>query len=1140
MKKPRNTPEGWRSIFPRFDLKMKLSLLFLLTTILQLQAGLGYSQKTKITLDLNEVAISKVIDQIESVTDFKFFYSRGELDLDKKITVNVTEQSIESILKIMFPHNEVDYTIIDTQIVLKVSKGTQNGLQPAIQGSRKSTVVQFQVSGTVTDADGGPLPGASIVEKGTTNGVTADFDGNFTMAVTNEAAVLVVSYVGFVTKEIPLNGQTSILIGLMEDVSSLDEVVLIGYGSQKKSDLTGSVSNIKAKDLLDKPAVNVGQALSGKIAGVEAFTNSGRPDGKVSIRVRGNNSVSASNEPLFVVDGVIGVSNINLINPNNIESLEVLKDASATAIYGARGANGVILITTKRGIPLDGKSIISYDTYVSFGVLNKKQNLEFLNAQEWWSVYNTGFDNIQKYDPDGFAQGRYQRANPANLPNLFDASGNPIYDTDWEDETYRTAVSFNHQIGIRGGNEKTTYGFFLNYLDQEALMVNNYLKRYSGQVNIDSQVKDWLKMGVNASYNHSIGNDLYGNYVIKRLQQEALPIIPVKYPDGSWGSNRDFPGAVQDTPARYLEEMVNEISSSQFLSDLYLDFKITDDLGFKATFAVDNTHRKTNYYVGKNLIQFGGITNGGVAQISTEKQLYWQNENYFNYNVDFTDDSRLNVLLGLSWQQRNAELLGAEHRNFIDDFYQWHNIGLGTVVQPSSSSDWRWSLNSYFARANYVLKDKYLFTATGRYDGSSKFGKNNRYAFFPSFAFAWRVSEESFLQDHKYINSLKLRTSIGQTGNQEIGNYAYSQNLGSNNVIFGDEFHSTLYNSNFGNPDLKWETTTQLDFGLDISLLGNRVDLAMDYYHKITDDLLLNAPIPSSSGLPFVLKNIGSVKNTGFELAINSYNISSEDFSWSTRLSFATNKNKVIKLGENDEDILTTSHAQGFMKILRVGEPVGSFWGLTRLGTWGTDEAAEAETFNRLPGDLKFADINNDGKIDANDNSIIGIDSPKWTMGISNTLTYKDFDLLFDIRIVEGFNVMNAGTHNREDRSGVANGSKTLLNAWTPSQQNTMVGELRYMRTYYDSYPDTHWLQDGSFIRLQNLTVGYNFPKKISDKIGLDRLRLYASGQNLFLITKYNGYDPEISTFDGDFGQGIDDFGEPRARTYTVGLNVNF
>lgn len=1139
-KKPRNTSGGWRSVFPRFDLKMKLSLLFLLTVFLQLQAGTGYSQKTKITLDIDKASLFEVIDKIESVTAFKFFYSKDELDLNKKVTVQVNKQSIESILKLMFPHNEVDYKIINTQIVLKASEKVQHEVKPATQGALKSKTIQFQVTGTVTDANGEPLPGASIVEKGTTNGVTADFDGNFTMELANEAGILVVSYVGFATKEIPLNGQSKIVIGLTEDVASLDEVVLIGYGSQKKSDLTGSVTNIKSKDLLDKPVVNVGQALSGKIAGVEAFANSGGPDGKVSIRIRGNNSISASNEPLFVVDGVIGVSNINLINPNNIESLEVLKDASATAIYGARGANGVILITTKRGLNVEGESIISYDSYMSFGVLNKKQNLELLNSKEWWSVYNTGFDNIQKYDPSGYAQGKYQRVLAADLPNLFDSSGNPIYDTNWEDETYRTAVSYNHQIGLRGGNEKTTHSLFLNYLNQEALMKNNYLKRYSGQVNIDSQVRSWLKMGINASYSHSSGNDLYGNYAIKRLQQEALPIIPVKYPDGKWGSNRDFPGAVQDTPARYLEEMVNEFNSTQFLSDLYLDFKITEDLDFKATFAIDNTNRKNNYYVGKNLIQFGGLTNGGVAQINTEKQFYWQNENYFNYSKDFSEDSRLSVLLGLSWQERSAELLGAEHRNFIDDFYQWHNLGLGTVSQPSSSSDWRWSLNSYFARANYILNNKYLFTATGRYDGSSKFGKNNRYAFFPSFAFAWKVSEENFLQDNKHISNLKLRASIGQTGNQEIGNYAYSQNLGSNNVIFGDQYYSTLYNSNFGNPDLKWETTTQLDFGIDLSLFNQRIDMAMDYYHKTTDDLLLNAPIPSSSGLPFMLKNIGSVRNDGFEWAINSYNITGEDFSWTSRLSFATNRNKVIKLGANDEDILITKHAQGYMKILRVGEPAGSFWGLTRLGVWGTDEAAEAAKFNRLPGDLKFADLNNDDKIDANDNSIIGNDSPKWTMGISNTLTYKNFDLLFDIRVVEGIDVMNAGSHNREDRSGVANGSRTLLNAWTPTEQNTMVGELRYMKTYYDSYPDSHWLQDGSFIRLQNLTLGYNFPKPLLDKIGLNTLRMYASGQNLFLITKYNGYDPEISTMDGAFGQGIDDFGEPRAKTYTIGLNINF
>ena len=1116
-----------------FLIGMRVSMLLLCIGLTTVYAHTTNAQN--IDIDLKDVPITTFFREIQQKSDYVIIYRDEVIAGTKKVTVRASSTALETVLTDVLTPLDLKYEIINRQIIIN-----KNG--PSIDDSGANTLKTFlqqTVIGTVTDSKGVPLPGANIVEKGTTNGVTADFDGNFSLNIADEDAILTVSYIGFATKEVDVNGQSTINVSLEESAAGLDEVVVIGYGSVKKSDLTGSVSSIKSDKLLDKPTVNVGQALSGKLAGVEVFSNSGRPDGKVSVRIRGNNSISASNEPLYVVDGVIGVSNIGLINPNNIESLEVLKDASATAIYGSRGANGVVLITTKRGTTT-GESTIAYDGWTSVGILSKNQNIEFLNSNEWWQVYNTGFDNIEKYDPSGFAIGKYKRAQPEDLPKLFDANGNPIYDTDWEDETYRTAISYNHQFSIRGGNEKTSYSLNLNYLNKQALMDNNYLKRYSGQVTVDSDVKSWLRAGVNVSYNYSKGNELYGNYSLKRLQQEAIPLIPVKYPDGTWGSNRDFPGAVQDTPARYLEEMVNETNNSQVLANLYFDFKITDDLGFKSTFSVDSNSEKDNYYVGKNLIQFGGQNNSGIARINTENQIYWQNENFFSYKKEINENHNIDLLLGLSWQQRYAELLGAEHRNFIDDFYQWHNLGVGTVVQPSSSSDYRWSLNSYFARANYSFKNRYLFTATGRYDGSSRFGENNKFAFFPSVALAWRVSQENFLKDSQVINNLKLRTSWGKTGNQEISNYAYSQNLGSGNVIFADEFSSALFTSNFGNKDLKWETTAQFDAGLDLSLFKQRIDLSLDYYNKTTDDLLLNTPIPSTSGLTSVFKNIGSIKNQGFEASLDSYNVISDKFTWSTRLVFTTNRNKVLKLGTNDEDIFTTKHAQGFMKILRVGEPVGSFWGLTRLGTWNTDEAAEAATYNRLPGDLKYADINNDGEIDANDNSIIGRDSPDWTMGISNTLTYRNFDLLFDFRIVEGIDVMNAGTHNREDRSGVAGASKTLLNAWTPSNQNTMIAQLRYMRTYYDSFPDTRWLQDGSFIRLQNLSLGYTFSASSLEKWGLGKLRMYVSGQNLLLITDYRGYDPEISTFEGSFGQGIDDFGEPRSQTYTFGLNLNF
>jgi len=1101
--------------------KLLLTIFFYLPSIINPQ---------EISFDENNPNLEVIISEIESQTDLKFAYGEDVNPTTKLVgRFSFEKENLDEVLNQLSRRTPYNMSIIGNNIAISVRSTSKS---PKINKSE----IQFLVVGKVTDANGLPLPSVTVQEQGTNNGVLTDFDGNFSIEVGSDESVLVFTFIGMQTLRKTVEGNTTMNIQMQEDEQALDEVVVIGYGTVRKSDLTGSVSGIKPEDLLDQPSVNIGEALSGKIPGVEVYSNSGRPGGQINIRIRGNNSITASNEPLYVIDGVIGVADINLINPNNIESLQVLKDASATAIYGSRGANGVILITTKRGLNTD-KGVIAYDGWTSFGVLAREQNLEFLNANEWWQVYNTGFDNIAKYDPAGYAQGRFTRVAPENLSKLFDEAGKPLYDTDWEEEVYgKTAISHNHQLSFRGGNEKTTYSATLGYLRQEALMDKNYLERYNGQFNFDSKLRSWLTVGTNVSLNYNKGNDLYSNYGLKRLAQEAIPLIPVKYPDGTYGSNRDFPGGVQDTPSRYLEEMVDQTTNTQAIANLFLDFHITKDLDFKSTFAVDIKSRKNNYYVGRNLIQFGGRNNGGIAQINTEDQLYWQNENYLNWNKQFNQNNRLDFMLGLSWQQRSAELLGAEHRNFIDDFYQWHNLGAGTVNQPSSSNDWRWSLNSYFARANYSLYDKFLFTATGRYDGSSKFGPNNKYAFFPSFAFAWRLSEENFLKENRFINNLKIRTSIGKTGNQEIPNYAYSQNLGSSNIILDNEFYTALNRSSFGNPDLKWETTTQFDGGIDISLLNGRFDMTFDYYYKTTDDLLLNAPIPSTSGLSSVIKNIGSIRNQGLEFGLNSYNITTEDFIWESSIAFAANRNKVLSLGENDEDIFPTTHAQGDMKILRVGEPIGSFWGLTRLGTWNTDEVDEAAIYGRLPGDLKFADLNNDGSIDQNDNSIIGNSSPDWTMGISNRFSYKNLEFSFNIRVVQGNDVMNAATHNREDRSGVAGASKTLLNAWTPNNQNTMIAELRYMRTYYDSYPDTHWLQDGSFIRLQNLMIGYTFKD-----IGFESLRIYVSGQNLFLITDYNGYDPEVQTFqDGQFGQGIDDFGAPRSKTYTIGLNLNF
>ncbi len=1111
------------------------------TVLLALLYSSVFSQPAlhqKIDLTFTKVPLGTVLVKLSEASGIKIGFSQNLVAHSENVSLKTNGLPLNQVLETVLKPRGLSFSVVGQSIIVEPANKGSLPVNSSPNNTGKSDAGELRIKGRVTDEKGEGLPGVNVVVKGTQSGTSSDAEGNYEISLPAKNAVIVFSFVGYLSQEISPENRIQLDVILKSDTRNLDELVVVGYGVQKKSDLTGAISVVKAERLLDKPVVNIGQALSAKAAGVEVFENGGTPDGRVRIRIRGDNSINSSNDPLYVIDGVIGVADINLVNPNEIASLEILKDASATAIYGARGANGVILITTKRGINTD-KAIITYDGYVSTGRLAKK--LDLLNSSEWWQVYNTTLDNAAKYDPDGFAAGKYEKVPTASLPKLFDAAGQPLYDTDWQEETYRTALTQNHQIGIRGGNEKTTYSAYLGYLHRDALIRKSYLNRYTGRFNADTQLRSWLSAGANISFNYNKGNDHYTHYQIKRLTQEALPIIPVKYPDGTWGSNRDFPGAVQDTPARYLEEMVNQTSNTQVVADIYANFHLTKDLEFKSTFAVDSRDQKNNYYSGKNLIQYSK-NQGGIARISTENQLYWQNENYFNWNKNFNPNHHLNLMLGASWQQRSAELLSATHQNFTDDFYQWHNLGAGTVVLPASSGDWRWSLNSYFARANYNLADKYLFTATGRYDGSSKFGKNNRYAFFPSFAFAWRVSDEDFLKNSRVVSNLKLRSSVGQTGNQEIANYAYSQNLGLSNVIFNDQFYSALYRSSFGNPDLKWEKTTQFDVGVDIGLLHQRIDVSLDYYHKTTSDLLLNAPIPYTSGLNTVMKNIGSVRNHGFELSVNTRTIQTANFSWETSVVFARNRNRILRLGTNDEDIFPgPTHAQGELVILRVGQPVGTLWGKTRLGTWGSAEAEEAAEYGRLPGDLKYADLNQDGKINNDDNSIIGRTSPDWTMGFSNRLAYRNLEFAIDLRFVQGNDVVNAALHNREDRSGVANGARSQLNAWTPENQQTMVAQRRPMTTYYDSYPDTHWMQDGSFIRCQNIQLGYNFPDKFLQKTGLGKLKVYVSAQNLFLISGYNGYDPEVSTaYTSAFGQGIDDFGDPRPRTYTLGLNVNF
>ncbi|SFW30924.1 TonB-linked outer membrane protein, SusC/RagA family [Sinomicrobium oceani] len=998
---------------------------------------------------------------------------------------------------------------------------------------------QVTVSGTVSDGMG-PLPGANIVVKGTTHGTQTDFDGNYTLEDVPEDATLVFSYIGYQNNEVSVAGKTTINVTLQEDTQALDEVVVVGYGTQRRSDVTGAVSTVSSKSLQEAPVTNPEQALAGRAAGVNVSTNSGRPGGNTNVRIRGNNSINASNGPLYVVDGVIGAGPINYLNPNDIESMEVLKDASATAIYGARGANGVIIITTKRGGKDGGR--VSYDTFLSIGELSRR--LDVLNAQEFLQVEMNSYNNAQKYDPTGWNEGKY--TNPMDYRtnrNLFDADGNPLYDTDWQKEAMRTAVTQNHNLSFTGGNEDTSYGAFLNYADQEGIIKESYLKRYSGRFVLDSQVKDWLKLSGGITFNHIEENRVdgaVGGLTPLRMIVETLPIVPVKYEDGTWGSNADYPNMEGgENPVNLLKNRKDIFKTQSVLGDISATMDLAEGLQLKTSLGMNIQNIQESFYSGKDLRQLSADYNG-EAWVQNTRTNYWQFENYLTYTKEFNENHRLTALAGLGWQQYDYFRSRGGSRGFTDDFYQWNNLEVGANPLTPFSETYKWAMNSYFARVNYSLMNKYLFTVTGRLDGSSKFGQDQKRAFFPSAAFAWKISEEDFLKDSHGLSNLKFRTSYGETGNSEIGVYQSLASMSSNTAILGGDRASGVGIGTLSNPDLKWEKTAQFDAGLEFGFFDNRIKLETDFYYKKTTDMLLNAPVPTSSGYSSIYTNIGSMENKGFEISLNTVNIQTEDFDWTTTFNISVNKNKILALGEADDDIFPGPWFLSNTNVLRVGESVGSFYGLVREGTWGADEAAQAATYNALPGDIKHRDVNGDGQINDADRVILGNGYADGFGALFNTFRYKNFDLTLDLQFMYGNDILNLSRHSGEDRTGQANSYATVLNGWTPDNQNTMVAQNRPANSYYTSTVDSRMVEDGSFIRGRNLILGYNFPSDVLDKLKLGRLRVYASLQNFFLITDYSGYDPEVTTYGDSFAQGITFFDYPKPRTYTVGLNVSF
>jgi TonB-linked SusC/RagA family outer membrane protein len=998
----------------------------------------------------------------------------------------------------------------------------------------------IKVSGHVENESGQALIGVTVVEKGhTTNGTVTDSKGDYQLTVAGSQAVLQFSSIGYQPMEAVIAKGKRVV--MHSNSTAMDSLVVIGYGTRRKIDITGSVTSVKAEDLLNRPVTNVLQGLQGKVPGVDINLNSGSPGGLPSITIRGIGSINSSTEPLYIVDGV-ATTNIQYLDPYDIKSVDVLKDASATSIYGARGSNGVILITTKRGAEHEG-TVVSYNFSLSMGQLPKE--IPVLNSEEYLEVLKGGVANNAIW-------GAPARTINTTSPLLFDANGKPLYNTDWQKEVTRTAISNNHELSIQNKSKDASTGVFLGYSNNEGIMLTNDLRRYNVHLTHDLKINDWINAGLNLLYNYTVDNRVpptTGGNTPTRTMIEFPPILPVKYPDGTWANTGNVPKDwsfldPSSNPVKFLTERTDKVTTGQTFGNLFFNFHLTNDLQFKTQFGIDFQNIRNDAYSPTDLYN-ASANQRGTASISTEQSRYWQQENFLTYDKQ-VGQNHFNVLVGASWQQRVDETLGASTQNFANDYFRQYNLGAGSQPNPPSSGYDKWSINSYFARIGYTFASKYLLTLSGREDGSSRFGSEHKYGFFPAIGVGYVLSEEPFMKNIKAINFLKIRGSYGITGNTEIGSYHSLATVSSGTTLIDGTRASSSQINGLPNPDLQWEKAKQTDVGLEMQLFDRRIALETDYYYKLTSQLLLNKPLPTSTGFGSVLSNIGSVSNRGVELSLTTKNIVGRNFSWQTSFVASYNKNKVVLLGSNNEDIFPGPFwgpvSNGFT-ILRVGEPIGSFYGYQRLGTYSTEEVekglAADPNFPYKPGEEK----------ESADKMILGHGQPNWTGSFDNTFTYKNFSLLVDLQFSQGASIVQAFLFSGEDRIGWSNSLRTELNAWTPDHQNTPIQRWRFGPDAGQSAAfDSHWVADGSFIRGRNIVLSYNFNRQVLQYIKLSNLRVYVSCQNAFLIksSSYKGYDPQNITFNWNsegvppFGQNIEFYQYPKPRTFTFGLNVSF
>ncbi|MET0392647.1 MAG: TonB-dependent receptor [Chitinophagaceae bacterium] len=1023
---------------------------------------------------------------------------------------------------------------------------TPPGLAAGLPGNDHYKMADKPVTGKVIAEDGTPLPGINVLLKGSATGTTTDAQGQFTVTVPDQGAVLVFSATEYQEQEVPVGDQRTLTITLLRKSGSLDEVVVIGYGATRKSDLTGSVVSIKAEDLRKVQVTSFDQALQGRAAGVQVTQLSGKPGAETSIRIRGTSSINAGNEPLYVIDGMLvssdgadmstGVtrgprlSPLSSINPADIESVEILKDASATAIYGSRGANGVVLITTKRGRA--GVGSVSFETY--YGLQQISHKVKVLDAEQFANLVNEAKLN---------ASATPVYVNPKNLGK----------GTDWQDELLHNAPIASYQLSFSGGDEKTKYALSGNYFTQDGIITNSDFRRYSFRANLDREVNQRLTVGTSLTFSRIASSGVLTNAgtIVPGVTTSAMlfnPVLPVYDASVKGGyTYENDRGKILGNPVAEAREYVSVSTVSRVLGNAYARYKVMEGMEFKTSFGIDQFTSRENAF-GPNFLKRTEASKG-EASLGDIQGLTWLNENTLTYNTRIGNDHVFNILAGYTLQRFNSESLFAYAFDFPDDRTGYHNIAAGLNPQKPTNNESQWSLVSYLGRINYTLQNKYLFTLTGRVDGSSKFAAGKKYGFFPSGAFAWRISSEPFMEKVKSVSDLKFRASYGVIGNQNIAPYQSLSLVGpySEGVFNGSEIYTGREPLTYVNTNLKWESTRQLDFGVDASFLNGRVSATIDYYRKKTNDLLLSSPIPYTSGFTSTLLNVGNIMNQGVDVDLRSVNTTGA-LKWNTAVNVSVNRNKVTNLANGGTDILSSG------SLLRVGQPVGTFYGYIFDGIFQTDQEAatspvligqEATSANPASraraGDRRYRDLNKDNVIDEKDRTIIGSAQPDFTWGLNNTLSYKNFDLSVFIQGSQGNEMANLNSYDLLNFNGQTNVlAEAGLNRWTPDNPSNKYPRALSAGSLDQGVFSTAIVEDASYIRLKNVTLSYTLPQAWTHKV-FNSVRLYASATNLCTWTNYTGYDPEANTYgQNSFVIGYDLGGYPMSKTFILGASIGF